>query len=79
MIVEHITIMVTLTPVNRYSIRESSHNSVDKRFLNDSERIFQHFVNTVNSQEKYNNGGNKINAIPIIAYHDLDDNGADPI
>lgn len=27
----------TLTPINKYSIRESSHNSVDRRFMNDSE------------------------------------------
>lgn len=67
----------TLTPVNRYSIRESSHNSVDRRYLNDSERIFEDFVNVVNSQEKYNNKNGEVNGIPIIAYHDFDDNGID--
>jgi len=41
----------TLTPVNRYSIRESSHSSVDKKFLNDSERIFQDFVSAVKAKK----------------------------
>jgi hypothetical protein len=60
----------TLTYTNRYSVREWSHNSVDLAYMHNVTSIFKIFVQEVNSQNKYNNGG-IINAIPIIAYHSV--------
>ena len=60
----------TLTYANRYSIREWSHDSANGEYDNDN-KIYQEFVNVVNSQENFNGDG-IIRAIPIIAYHDLD-------
>lgn len=66
-----------LTKVNKYSIREASHNNLDRQFGHDKDMIFNEFVNIINSQLQHNNKeGNKtsINAIPIIAYHSIDNN-----
>ena len=60
----------TLTYANRYSIREWSHDSANKEYDNDN-KMYEEFVNVVNSQENFNGDG-IIRAIPIIAYHDLD-------
>ena len=60
----------TLTPVNRYSIRESSQDSYNRNYYNDTARIFEEFVREVNSQNEFNK--NATTAIPIIAYHSLD-------
>jgi peptidoglycan/xylan/chitin deacetylase (PgdA/CDA1 family) len=60
----------TLTPVNRYSIRESSQDSYNRDYYNDTARIFEEFVREVNSQSESNK--NATTAIPIIAYHSLD-------
>jgi hypothetical protein len=65
----------TLTFANRYSIREWSHNVVDRKYKYNDPMIFQRFVQEVNSQEVYNKNG-IINAIPIIAYHDIDEEKA---
>ena len=71
----------TLTYANRYSIREWSHDSVDKENQDNDQKTFEEFVKVVNSQDNYNNNNNNnennnengiIKAIPIIAYHDLD-------
>src|SRR5919204_3833091 len=61
----------TLTFANRYSIREWSHNVVDRKYKYNDPMIFQRFVQEVNSQQAYNKDG-VIDAIPIIAYHDID-------
>jgi peptidoglycan/xylan/chitin deacetylase (PgdA/CDA1 family) len=61
----------TLTFANRYSIREWSHNAVDRKYKYNDTMIFERFVQEVNSQQIYNRNG-LINAIPIIAYHDTD-------
>ena len=61
----------TLTFANRYSIREWSHNAVDRKYRYNDAVIFQRFVQEVNSQQVYNKNG-VIDAIPIIAYHDID-------
>jgi peptidoglycan/xylan/chitin deacetylase (PgdA/CDA1 family) len=61
----------TLTFANRYSIREWSHNAVDRKYGYNDPEIFQRFVQEVNSQQVYNKNG-VIDAIPIIAYHDVD-------
>ena len=60
-----------LNPVNRYSIREQSHNSWDQKYINNDRIIFSKFVDDVNSQKQYNTNGT-INAIPIMAYHTID-------
>jgi peptidoglycan/xylan/chitin deacetylase (PgdA/CDA1 family) len=63
----------TLTFANRYSVREWSHNAVDRKYRYNDPMIFQRFVQEVNSQQVYNNNKNGvIDAIPIIAYHDID-------
>jgi polysaccharide deacetylase len=61
----------TLTFANRYSIREWSHNAVDRKYNYNDVAIFQRFVQEVNSQQAYNKNG-VIDAIPVIAYHDID-------
>jgi peptidoglycan/xylan/chitin deacetylase (PgdA/CDA1 family) len=60
----------TLTAVNRYSIRESSQDSYNRDYYNDTSRIFDEFVREINSQTVFNKDA--LTAIPIIAYHDLD-------
>lgn len=62
----------TLTYANRYSIREWSHNALDLANNHNNTSIFKIFVQEVNSQEKLNSGG-EINAIPIVAYHNIQD------
>jgi hypothetical protein len=66
-----------VTYANRYVIREWSHNARDTTDLHNDTKIFQLFVQEVNSQAKYNNNNNNgtINAIPILAYHKIDDQG----
>lgn len=64
----------TLTPVNRYSIRESSQDSHNREHQGNNTKIFEEFVNEVNSQDDYNNDGT-IKTIPIIAYHDFEAGG----
>jgi peptidoglycan/xylan/chitin deacetylase (PgdA/CDA1 family) len=61
-----------LTFANRYSIREESQNALDQNYLHDDQKIFSLFVEQVNSQLKYNKNG-EVNAIPILAYHSIDD------
>ena len=65
----------TLTFANRYSIREWSHNAVDRKYKYNDAAIFQRFIQEVNSQQAYNKNG-VIDAIPIIAYHDIDEEKA---
>jgi hypothetical protein len=64
----------TLTFANRYSLREWSHNGVDKVYSYNDTRIFTRFVQEVNSQIIYNDQYGSIDAIPIIAYHSIDNN-----
>ena len=61
----------TLTYANRYSIKEWSHNSNDIAYLHHDNIIFKKFVAEVNSQNRFNKYGT-INAIPIIAYHNIE-------
>ena len=63
-----------VTYANRYVIREWSHNARDTTDLHNDTKIFPLFVQEVNSQTKCNNNGT-INAIPILAYHKIDDQG----
>jgi peptidoglycan/xylan/chitin deacetylase (PgdA/CDA1 family) len=63
-----------LTYANRYSIREWSHNSQAKRYLHNDQIIFQKFVEEVNSGIVFNNKKGMLDAIPIVAYHSIEDN-----
>jgi peptidoglycan/xylan/chitin deacetylase (PgdA/CDA1 family) len=63
----------TLNYANRYDIKERTHNALDTRYSHDDTQIFQKFVELVNSQLNFNKKG-IMNAIPIIGYHDIDDN-----
>jgi hypothetical protein len=62
----------TLTYANRYTIKEDSQNSWDKNYLHNDPLIFQKFVEQVNSQTAYNSKKDFIDAIPIVAYHSMD-------
>jgi len=66
-----------LSYANRYSIREASHNFWDARYLHDDQTIFQKFVEEVNSGVGVNNKIGMVDAIPIVAYHIID-NSKDP-
>jgi peptidoglycan/xylan/chitin deacetylase (PgdA/CDA1 family) len=64
-----------LNYANRYDIKENSHNGLDIRYSHDDTQILSKFVELVNSQTNYNKDG-KINAIPIIGYHNIEDDDA---
>jgi hypothetical protein len=64
----------TLTFVNRYSLREWSHNNIDRANAFNDSKIFNTFVNEVNTQEKYNMVNGPVLAVPIIGYHSIDNN-----
>jgi peptidoglycan/xylan/chitin deacetylase (PgdA/CDA1 family) len=58
-----------LTFENRYDIRSESFFHIRSDHNYSPSEMFQKFIQEVNSQVPYNNG--KINAVPIITYHDL--------
>jgi peptidoglycan/xylan/chitin deacetylase (PgdA/CDA1 family) len=58
-----------LTFANRYDIRSDSFFHISSGHNYGTSEMFQKFTQQVNSQVPYNNG--KINAIPILTYHDL--------
>jgi peptidoglycan/xylan/chitin deacetylase (PgdA/CDA1 family) len=58
-----------LTFANRYDIRSDSFFHITSGHNYGPSEMFQRFIQQVNSQVPYNNG--KINAIPILTYHDL--------
>lgn len=60
----------TLTYANRYSIRVSDHNFLDRTYMHNETKILQHFIEAVNKQTTYNN--EEINAVPIVVYHNVD-------
>jgi hypothetical protein len=59
-----------LTQVNRYDVKSDSFRHVDSYHNYSPSEEFQKFVQRINSQIRYNTNG-KINAIPIITYHNL--------
>ncbi len=59
-----------LTYANRYDIKSDSFRHVDSNHNYSPPEEFQKFVQRMNSQIPYNTNG-KINAIPIITYHNL--------
>jgi peptidoglycan/xylan/chitin deacetylase (PgdA/CDA1 family) len=63
----------TLNYANRYDIKERTHNALDKRYSHNDTQIFDKFTELVNSQINFNKNGT-IDAIPIIGYHDIDNN-----
>jgi hypothetical protein len=62
----------TLIHANRYSIRDDSQNSWDKNYHHNDTLIYQKFVEQVNSQTANNTKKGFIDAIPIVAYHSID-------
>jgi peptidoglycan/xylan/chitin deacetylase (PgdA/CDA1 family) len=61
----------TLTYANRYSIRAWSHNFYDNLYSHNQTSIFNKFIQVVNKQARYNVEGS-VDAIPIIEYHNID-------
>ena len=60
-----------LTFANRYSVRSWTHDTVGiQDGFNDNE-TYNKFIEEVHSQNIYNSD-NKINAIPLITYHNID-------
>jgi Polysaccharide deacetylase len=59
-----------LTKVNRYDVKSDSFRHVNSYHNYSPSEEFQKFVQRINSQIRYNTNG-KINAIPIITYHNL--------
>ena len=64
----------TVTFANRYSLRGWSHNNIDKAYSYNDSKIFQKFVQEVNSQDRFNKANGTINAVLIIGYHDIINN-----
>lgn len=58
-----------LTFENRYDLRSESFFHIRSDHNYSPSEMFQKFIQEVNSQVPYNNG--KINAVPIITYHEL--------
>jgi hypothetical protein len=59
-----------LTYANRYAIRSDSFRHIDSNHNYSPSQEFQKFVQRMNSQIPYNTNG-RIDAIPIITYHNL--------
>src|SRR5215208_2626422 len=63
-----------LTFANRYSIMGWSHDAERKENSYSDSQMLDRFIEVVNSQSTYNTDG-KINAIPIIIWHRIDNSG----
>ncbi len=73
----------SFTPANKYALKEWSHDRghdkiYESKYLGEdphgeevNEAVLKHFSKIVESQTKFNKGGN-IHAIPIIGYHKID-------
>ncbi len=59
-----------LTYANRYAIRSLSFDIIEIKDSFDNATMFSDFINAVNSQNSYNQGG-KINAVPLITFHNV--------
>jgi peptidoglycan/xylan/chitin deacetylase (PgdA/CDA1 family) len=64
----------TLSFANRYSIRAWSHNFYDNKYKHNGTQVFNKFTDVINKQTRYNMGTGTINAIPIIEYHNIENN-----
>jgi peptidoglycan/xylan/chitin deacetylase (PgdA/CDA1 family) len=60
-----------LNYANRYAARSLSFDIVEIKDSFNNTKMFSDFVRIVNSQSAYNHGG-KINAIPLIIFHNVD-------
>jgi peptidoglycan/xylan/chitin deacetylase (PgdA/CDA1 family) len=60
-----------LSYANRYVARSLSFDIVEIKDSFNSTKMFSDFIKIVNSQSTYNQGG-KINAIPLIIFHNVD-------
>jgi peptidoglycan/xylan/chitin deacetylase (PgdA/CDA1 family) len=61
-----------LNYANAYSVREWNHNALDRGYQHNDQLIFQRFVQEVNSGIGFNNKKGIVDAIPVIAYHIVD-------
>ncbi|MGC1927572.1 MAG: polysaccharide deacetylase family protein, partial [Candidatus Nitrosopolaris sp.] len=59
-----------LTYANRYAARSLSFDVIEIKDSFENSTIYSAFVNIVNSQSTYNQGG-KINAVPLITFHNV--------
>ena len=57
---------------NSHSVIEQSHNHWDRGYLHNDQLIFQKFVQEVNSGISFNNRKGTVDAIPVVAYHIVD-------
>ncbi|MBA3750838.1 MAG: polysaccharide deacetylase family protein [Nitrosopumilus sp.] len=64
---------------NRYSLAVNPHYGYDSVYENNGSKILSEFIEGIHNQTTYNENG-EINAIPILAYHNIDniDNNIDP-
>jgi peptidoglycan/xylan/chitin deacetylase (PgdA/CDA1 family) len=60
----------TLNYANRYNIKNASPYHISGNINLDESQMFDKFIQRVNSQTAFNSNG-RINAIPIISYHNL--------
>ena len=66
-----------LNPLNRYSIIGWNHDSEQEENSYDDSQMLDRFIEVVEDQAKYNDRAGVINAVPIIAWHKIEDgNGA---
>ncbi len=65
-----------LTYANRFDIRSDSFRHVDSKHNYSPSQEYTQFIQRMNSQIPYNTNG-KLNAIPIITYHNLTNNMKD--
>lgn len=68
----------SLNAVNRYSIMGWTHDSERRYKQYDDAQMLGRFIEVVEGQSKYNDDG-KINAIPIIIWHNIQDNNTTDI
>ena len=62
-----------LNPVNRYSIIGWNHDSEQEESSYDDSQMLDRFIEVVEGQTKYNNKAGAVNAVPIIAWHKIED------
>jgi len=65
-----------LSYANRYAVRSFTEDTQEKKDSFDNSTIYSDFINTVNSQTKYNNG--TLNAISLITFHNVLPLGSKP-
>ena len=63
----------TLNAVNRYSVMGWTHDSERHQNGYDDRQMLERFIEVVEGQSKYNNE-KKLSAIPIIIWHNIEDN-----